>query len=437
MLREAVYAVIIISMRKRVLVLLSLVCLLCASCRSLPETGKADSSAGETVASADQTEQGRNSPEQPAPPPEPVRRDEKKDEDPPRTGKTTKKNADQKPPLTDSELTLAVGSKMPWNMKAVHTSGGPLSIIHDLDKNGYDDFLVLAVEGDDETDASVANLSSSSRLFDTEKEYFSYFLLIFYQYNGEIILRYTVPVSKQLVFSGMSPFMVKSGSDFPYALQFSFKTRAGIEKEVVILSGYGITSFTLNENLSEFSHVEDIDEDGYIDIVIHEQGFEEGTGFETFLTWYKWNSREFAEYKNTNIVRNLRGFFDECSELLKDGNFEAFLEYALDSEALRALQRQKLTNSEIMERVFVCADNEGTEGDFFGPEGFISVIFPEIMETPFSYDSRNEFRHGFSVRFARAGGESLICSAELRMLKNPFGEKQFCLCAGATGDKIE
>jgi hypothetical protein len=228
----------------------------------------------------------------------------------------------------------------------------------------------------------------------------------------------------------MSPFEIKEGSDFPYSLLFSFRTRSGIEKELVILSGYGITSVTLRENLSEFSHIEDIDGDGFVDIIIHEQGFEEGTGFETFLTWYKWNLREYTEYKNTNIVRNLREFFSSCSSLLKVGKFAAFFDYALDEETLTGLKKQGLTDTEILKMVFKPADSSPGYDNFFELDNFTAVVFPEIMETPFSYDSRNEFRHTVSVRFSRKGGDSLICLGELRMKSNPFQDRQFCFCPG-------
>ncbi|MBI9107251.1 MAG: hypothetical protein JEZ04_10960 [Spirochaetales bacterium] len=334
------------------------------------------------------------------------------------------------PPLGRAALLQTVGAQLPWNMVTVHDEKGPLVTIHDLDKNGYEDVLVIAVEGGMDTDSSTVNLSKSSRLFEAEKDFFNYFLLIFYQYDGSIMLRYTVPVSRQLVFSGMRPFEIKRGSDFPYALLFTFRTRSGIEQELVILSGYGITSLSLRENLSEFTHIDDIDDDGYTDIVLHEQGFEEGTGFETFLTWYKWNLREYTEYKNTNIVRNLRAFFNDCSMLLKEGSFKAFFEFALDAEGLRELKKQGLTDSEILYKIFPPADGSPGYDDFFLRGDFTAVVFPEIMETPFSYDTRNEFRHTVSVRFSRHGGESLICLGELRMKRNPFQDRQFCFCPG-------
>ena len=141
--------------------------------------------------------------------------------------------------------------------------------------------------------------------------------------------------------NGVKPFEVRKGSDFPYALEFQFRTRTGIEKELVILSGYGITHFTIRENLSEITLIQDIDEDGFSDIIVHEQGFEEGTGFETFLTWYKWNLREYTEYRSTNIVRNLKQFYVVCAEFLRSGDYAGFLDYALDSEALSALKKQE------------------------------------------------------------------------------------------------
>lgn len=336
------------------------------------------------------------------------------------------------PPLSNAEFKARVKNMMPWNMTAVTDGGSPMLIIHDLDKNGYSDALVVAVEGSENVDSDFSELSKSARLFQSGRPYTRFMLLIFYQYSGEVLLRYTVPVAEQLVLSSVEPFDVKKGSDFPYALEFGFRTRSGIEKEIVILSGYGITHFSIQENLSEITLVEDIDDDGYRDIIVHEQGFEEGTGFETFLTWYKWNRLEYTEYKHTNIVRNLRQFFIVSAEYLRAGEYSDFLSYTIEPETLKQLQKSDMTEKEILHLVFLPIDSgpesvpDSEAADFFADEGFSSVVFPEIMETPFSYKNRNDFRHRVSVRFRPPGAESRIFLAEIRMKKNPFQEKQYC-----------
>ena len=346
-------------------------------------------------------------------------------------------NAEQKAPLTNIEFKKQVRSMMPWNMKAVMDGNSPLLIIHDLDKNGYEDALVVAVESGEDVVTELSELSKSVRLFQSGRSYSSFMLLIFYQYSGDVVLRYTVPVSQQVVFNGVKPFEVKKGADFPYALEFSFRNRSGIERELVILNGRGITHFTIHENLSEITLIEDIDGDGFRDIIVHEQGFEEGTGFETFLTWYKWNRLEYTEYRNTNIVRNLRQFYIVCAELMRAGDYAEFLEYALDPETYSLLKQQGLSENEIMQRIFYSAAGTDFSGDdntangFFTEKGFSAVVFPEIMETPFSYANRNDFRHQVSVRFRPPGGDSRIFLAELQMKKNPFQEKQFCFTIDA------
>jgi len=312
------------------------------------------------------------------------------------------------PPLSVTDFRRAISGMMPWNMTAIKDGQIPLIITHDLDKNGYDDALIVAVEGDDSADIQLDSLSQSSRLFQSKQQYSNFLLLIFYQYSSEVVLRYTVPVSRQIVFNGVEPIEIRRDSDFPYALLFSFRTRAGIEQELIILSGYGITRFTIMENLSEITLIEDIDDDGYQDIIVHEQGFEEGTGFENYLTWFKWNSREYTEYRTTNIVRNLRQFFLVCAEYLRVGETEAFLNYALDPEALSELKKQGLNDSDILDMIFIKADGPEAEDGFFSGDGFKAVVFPEIMETSFSYANRMDFRHQVSVRFRRSGGDSRI-----------------------------
>ena len=330
------------------------------------------------------------------------------------------------PALTPAQLNDRIRELMPWNMSIVSDSGSPLIIHHDLDKNGYEDALVVAVEGGD-VNPDLTEFSKTARLFQSERP--SNFLLkIFYQHSGDVRLRYTVPVSRQLVFDGIEVFEIRKGSDFPYSIRFHFRTRAGIEDELVILSGYGITHFTIKENLSEITIVEDIDQDGYNDIIVHEQGFEEGTGFETFLTWYKWNLREYTEYRSTNIVRNLREFFLVCTEELRAGELGSFLDYALDSEAYSGLKKQGYSDADIVSLIFRSADGGESDPGWFEDGGFTTVVFPDLMETPFSYANRNDFRHQVAVRFGRPGGESRIFLAELIMNRNPFQDKQFCFC---------
>ncbi|MDC7126886.1 MAG: hypothetical protein PQJ46_15045, partial [Spirochaetales bacterium] len=160
------------------------------------------------------------------------------------------------------------------------------------------------------------------------------------------------------------------------------------------------------------------------------QGFEEGTGFETFITWYKWDYKEYSEYKTTNIVRNLKAFYLICSEYLRAGEISEFLSYAIDSDALSRLKKQGLTNNDIMNLVFKPVDGVRVPDNFFDTGSFSNVVFPDIMETPFSYENRNDLRHPVFVRFNRPGEKSIIFLAELVMKKNPFQNKQFCFDLG-------
>jgi len=329
-------------------------------------------------------------------------------------------------PLSDQEFIKRILGLMPWNMEAVQDGNTPIIIMHDLDKNGYKDALVVAVEGGEGTENQLSKLSESARLFRSGQDYCNFLLLIFYQYSDGINLRYTVPVSQQLVFTGINPVDIKKGHDFPYALMFSFRTRSGIERELIILSGYGITRFTIKESLSEITLFEDIDEDGFEDIVVHEQGFEEGTGFETFLTWFKWNSREYKEYKTTNIVRNLKQFFLIGSEYLREGEYRQFLNYTVEPDLLKELYDKGMTDEEILSMIFKPVEPETVGDDFFTGERLTTVVFPEIMETPFSYETRMDFERQISVRIGRAGERSMIFIADLKMKKNPFQDKQFC-----------
>jgi len=76
--------------------------------------------------------------------------------------------------------------------------------------------------------------------------------------------------------------------------------------------------------------------------------------------------------------------------------------------------------------IFLPVDATAPAEGFFDGGGFNTVVFPEIMETPFSYANRMDFRQQVSVRMGRTGEQSRIYLAELNMKKNPFQNKQFC-----------
>ena len=327
-------------------------------------------------------------------------------------------------PMTEDVFYSQIISLVSGDQTYVRRSGLPMGIVHDLDKNGYKDFLLLTVKRNgfenrefiDEDD-----LGDSGRLFYERKEYFHYSILIFYQYPGEIVLRYTVPLSRQLVLNDFRVQEIRRSRDFPFGVSVSFKTLGGTREEWVILYGQGISTFMLEETLSVIPVVDDIDNDGFIDIVIHQQAAEEGIGYETFLTWYKWNGSGFIEEKSSNIVRNLRKFLTGMADIFLSGEKEAFLDFVLFPETREKLSREGMSLKEIFSLLFKPV--EGGVLPVYDLE-IKDVIYPVLMETPFTYENRGRFEFPITIGIITEKG-GYYFRARLAMGRNPFGEKQF------------
>ncbi|MBI9103177.1 MAG: hypothetical protein JEY99_12240 [Spirochaetales bacterium] len=333
-------------------------------------------------------------------------------------------------PFSGRELRRRAIALVPEILIHLNENNSPLGISHDLDKNGYEDFIMPVVEASQidpliergaagGIDAEI--LKDPVRLFYERKEYISYSLLIFYQYPGKVVLRYSIPISRQLVFTGFRTQEIKVGRDFPFAVSTSFKTQGGTRQEWVILNGQGISRFAIQETLSVIPVVDDIDGDGIIDVVVHEQAAEEGIGYETFLTWYKWNGEEFIESRSTNIVRNLRTFFSGMAETLLSGDRRAFLDYVLLPDTEDEYTRKGASQSEIFEELFLPAEGGGEP---FSDLHIHDVVYPVLMETPFTYEKRGRFEFPFTMGIITDNGGSYY-RARLVMNRNPFSDDQF------------
>ncbi len=325
------------------------------------------------------------------------------------------------PPLEYELLMDRAVELTPAEFIPLYEKGRLKGIIHDLDKNGYEDFLLLAAGREEGVPGDIESLKDPGRLFYERKEFIDYTLLIFYQYPGELFLRYDIPLGRQLVFLDFFYRPVSLFRDFPYGVMVSFKTQGGTVDEWVILSGKGISRFRLEETLSIKPVLQDIDDDGLIDIVIHQQAAEEGFGYETFLTWYRWSGADFEEMKSTNIVRNLKLFFSEVSNLLIKGELESLIEYALFPEVLSKLREEGMTSEEILEAVFPHAEEESLHltGGII-----MEVIFPVIMESPFTLEKEDFFEFPFTLGIISDQGGAYY-RAHLVMSQNPFGDHQF------------
>ncbi|MEA1910156.1 MAG: hypothetical protein U9N32_00585, partial [Spirochaetota bacterium] len=209
--------------------------------------------------------------------------------------------------LSNRAIERIILDTIPGSFRPVTKDDGSIKIIYrDLDQNGYKDAFFLVVKNRENLNPNFSNLSDVSNLLKDDRMGVDFFLAVYLQLHSSMVSMYRIPIGSGDVISDFSILSLKKGEIIPLVINISFQTLKGTNSEWIIFSTYNKFSlFSMRENISIHSLFYDIDGNNIIDIIDWEDGLEEGTGYETYLTWYRWNGREFREYQTTNIVRNL------------------------------------------------------------------------------------------------------------------------------------
>lgn len=335
----------------------------------------------------------------------------------------------------------------------------PLTVYQDLDQNGLEDIFFLLVEeksGERKKELSVQNgripsheLGSMARLFSEESRPHPFYLALFLRSPGGLVSMYRIPLGSWFVFEDFSGFRLNTSQPLPYCIDVTFQTHEGQERQWISFSRFNNFSFfKLQNNISITSEIRDIDEDGFLDVVEWRKVFEEGTGYETFLTWYRWDGQKFSQKDSSNIVRNLNRFLQKIGAELSEGEWGKILATVLPSD-LQDRDVQNLSGPEMVLRLFPpwptaseSSEREAENGAGPRPEkpliellssgdrAFHMVVFPRILENPFGTGEQDccaEYRTRFSVRFILRDGTSLLRECVVQMSGNPFSGQQFFL----------
>lgn len=322
--------------------------------------------------------------------------------------------------LSAEEMENQILESIPPSFIPVVKKNGHINIIyHDLDRNGYKDAFLLVVKKQKGIKADMESLSDISRLAEKDNVMIDYFLSVFLQINGNMISMYRIPIGSRLILESFSPLYVKTGNHYPFGLNIAFLNEKGTEEEWIIFSSYNRFSFfnAVNDTSSSYEF-SDIDRDGFKDVVEWKHGLEEGTGYETYLTWYKWNGKEFREHASTNVVRNLNKFLEDSSSEILNSKWKTFFINRLSDSDYTAAEDSHLGNIVIFNRIFKSEE----ETPDFQCMDFRSVVFPQIFENPFTSGKKTI---DFMVRFDCSDGSRIIRSVKIEMNRNPFGKKQF------------
>ena len=321
------------------------------------------------------------------------------------------------------EAVRQISRLYPQDLQPLTVRGRIAIILHDLDNDQHPECLSLGVPSTGIDSKAMNRLVDSTRLFQEDNEPVRFSLLVFINNRGNFQRFKTLDLGEHVVFEYFREMPLYANRSLPVIITASFQTVEGREVELLVFdSAAGLPRYrhTLVETLSTQYRLEDIDGNGMIDLFVKEKAIEEGTGFETFLTWYRWNGRDFVEYRSTNVVRNLNAFLASATELLLAGDLRESVSFLLDPAVVRTLKRNGWSDHRILIHTLGLED--------MGIEEFPSlreVVFPPLLEDPFTIEDEEGSSFEITYRMIDLNGTSYIARARLYMPTNPFKERQF------------
>jgi hypothetical protein len=325
------------------------------------------------------------------------------------------------PEIGYSEAVRQISRLYPDDLRPLTVRGRMPIILHDLDKDQHPECFSLGIPSQGIDD--MAQLGDSSRLFQEESTPVAFTLLIFTNDQGNFRRLKILDLGERYVYEHLQRTTLYSNRSVPVIITVSFQTVEGRDVEMLVFdnaSGLPRARRSLAETLSTQYRLEDIDGNGMIDLFMRERAIEEGTGFETFLTWHRWNGRDFVEYQTQNIVRNLNTFLASATELLLTGELRDAVSFLVDPSTVRNLRKNGWGEGKILIRTLGLDD--------LGLQEFPSlreVVFPPVLEDPFTSEDEGGSYFVITYRMIDVNGSSYITKARIYMLTNPFKDRQF------------
>jgi hypothetical protein len=343
-------------------------------------------------------------------------------------------------PAPVSRDTPRLTAYLPASKKPVMKNGNPTILVRG--KNGATDVIaMLAVEADDAGKTSFEYISDFNRLFDASTEEIPFSVEVFtFAESGEVVLK-SISLGSHRVCGSFSQLPFDEATTFPFGISTIFPDTEG-KRNIWILFPGGEESgekspkhsvFSFYEQINVRAYIQDIDENGIFDLLLFENIFEESSGYETYITWYKWDGKGFHKYRSTNILRKLRAFFDSSRQMLLSQSWRRFFSYALLPEDSGGLQSENPARA--FRRIFLPQEGAASEQEaqalyesLFPGEisraAITDLVFPNIVENPFPLNPDGPESFRFTIRIT-ANEENYFFSARLAMNKNPFSGRMF------------
>lgn len=341
--------------------------------------------------------------------------------------------ADGRPALPSpaDSIRLAVKGLSP-DKSPVLRNRRPLAFLRDLNADEAGDIILLAVRTEDPEKTSFEYLSDFSRMFDPSAEGIEFSVEIFRRTERGVVYVKSVEAGKRVVCESFEELPFPDAARLPWGISLVFPSADGREHLWIIFpSPERHTRFSFREKADVKAVVRDIDGNGFIDLLLFEDVFEDSAGYETYITWFRWDGSNFRKHRSTNIVRNLRGFFAANRDLLLARNWGRFLDHSLSAEHVPLARRTDVAKT--LERLFKLSPpgapaDEEPRPYSFTPEILGSTItdavFPEVLENPFPLGRDGPESFPFTIRIT-SDGENYFFTARIAMNMNPFGGKMF------------
>jgi hypothetical protein len=329
------------------------------------------------------------------------------------------------PPVGRAEAYRQIARVVPGGLRLLRTSDGPAVLLVDLNGDKQWECFAVAASTSGLAAEDLRRLSDPSRLFEDDAAPVEFQLVLFAGSGGVLEVRRVLPLGRYLVFDALRGQPLKLRQALPFLVTVGFLTPEGKKAELLVFddeTGNARYRRSLTESLSSSASIADIDGDGTQDLVLSERAMEEGTGYETFLTWCRWDGRVFGEYRTINVVRNLNGFLAGVREQILGGRIDEFLSRAVLPLVLERLRGRGLEPEAI---VLATIGLEPTELAKL-PE-VREIVLPPILENPFTSPDDIGAYFVLSFRMVDSAGSSFIANTRVYLLHNPFGVRQFAL----------
>ncbi len=325
--------------------------------------------------------------------------------------------------LSTSELISSIYNYLPADIKLITNNDEIIFHFEDLDFDTIHEVFVIGVQYDEATDLN--SFIDYSTLFIENRKPYHFYLYIFSAKGEEIFLLNTVDLGMQFVFNNIIRLKINDSFDTPFVIKVVFQVQEGeIQKWLIFDDSLVPESINnLEDTFSSKLVIEDIDSDGNIDIIIMERGAEEGTGFETFLTWLKWDDNKFEEYAATNIVRNLKNFLNNSKNYILERDWNTVINFCFDDY----YTNRGWSNIDIIYKALGFEDIYGEDHNSKSIilAGLRVIVFPEIFENPFILEDDTGSYFNLTFRIEDSNGVTIISELPVYINKNPFEEKQF------------